>query len=305
MKKLIVASCLLYGAAVQCFASEVHSAGKSSEDNYPYYVYVLPEEEEPDWDFLKRNCFEIDIFDDHTCYISGREGVAAKKAESVIKKELVDFLRSDGNFRGDRALNPNRDISITIVSEDSEYGRAEFRRIEGIVLHVLAQEHTLSPSLKIVLRKHMAWGYPPPPPPPPEVDVIEELMIDEDDVVVETNGDETDVQVSDDDEIYVDLDVEPLFPGGTSALMDFIRSTQKLPAEASQMGRVTVSFVVEKDGSLSNFEILRSPDVALSQEALRVMNCMPLWKPGRKNGFIVRTKYMLPITFRKTNEEEK
>lgn len=303
--KHIVTSCFLFSVAMQIYASKVTSIGILSEDNYPSYVHVLTVEEEVDAEFLKRNCFAIDIYDDKTCYISGSEIVAARQAEATVKKNLTDFLRRKGIFQGDQGLNPRMDICIIIRSEDSNYGKAEYRRIEAIVMRVLAQEHSVNPSLKVSLENHMAWGYPPPPPPPPEVDVIEELMIDEDDVVVETNGDETVVQVSDNDEIYAVPDVEPLFPGGTSALMDFIRSTQKLPAEASQMGRVTVSFVVEKDGSLSNFEILRSPDVALSQEALRVMNCMPLWTPGRKNGFIVRTKYMLPITFRKTNEEEK
>lgn len=294
----------MFGIAMQIYASEVISAGISSEDNYPSYIHVLSEEEEIDTYFLRRNSFSIDIYDDKTCHISGGDTVAAKKVEMSIKKNLPDFLRREGFFHGEYGLDPRRDICIVIRSENSNYGKAEYRRIEAIVMRVLAQEHSLNPSLKVSLLNHMAWGYPPPPPPPPEVDVIEELMIEEDDVVIDPY-DETDVQVSDDDEIYVVLDVEPLFPGGTSALMDFIRSTQKLPAEASQMGRVTVSFVVEKDGSLSNFEILRSPDAALSREALRVINSMPLWKPGRKNGFIVRSKYMLPITFRKTNEEEK
>lgn len=303
MKSLILTSCLLCGVAIHCYAAEMSCVGILPEDNYSNYIHVLSEEEEfeSNLEFLKRNCFEIDIFDDKTCCISGCEGVIAKYAESVINKELVDFLRSEGIYKGDYGINPSQDICITIVSEDSDYGRTEYKRIEDIVVRVLAQEHSLTPSLKVILKNHMAWGYPPPPPPSPLVDVIEELMIEEDDVVIADEGvvSEEKMSISDTDGVYTDFDVEPSFPGGLTALMGFIKTTQKFPSDALQGGRVTLKFIVEKDGSFSNVEVLRSPDDALSQEAIRVLNSMPLWKPAQKHGTIVRSRYMLPFTFRK------
>lgn len=185
MRRLIIAFSLLYGVAMQSYASKTTSAGPLSNDNYPKFIHILTEEEEEETEFLIRNCFDIAIFDDKTCRIFGGEDFAASKAESVIKKELVNFLRREGRYQGEKGPKPGRDIYITIQSEDSDYGRSEYRRIEAIVIRILTQEHSLSPSLKISLRNHMAWGYPPPPPPPPLVDVIEEVTIDENDVIIE------------------------------------------------------------------------------------------------------------------------
>lgn len=62
-------------------------------------------------------------------------------------------------------------------------------------------------------------------------------------------------------------------------------------------GQVLVVFIVEKDGSISNAEVSWGVDPSLDQEALRIVNKMPKWKPGRQNGVAMRVKYCLPITF--------
>jgi TonB family protein len=97
------------------------------------------------------------------------------------------------------------------------------------------------------------------------------------------------------------FDQEPEFPGGEDSLAAFIKNKLKYPASAIEngfQGRVTLTFVVEKDGSISNIEILRSPAEELSQEAIRLVKSMPNWKPGKKGGEIVSGKYILPVTFR-------
>ncbi len=97
------------------------------------------------------------------------------------------------------------------------------------------------------------------------------------------------------------IEQQPEFPGGEAALMAYIKKNLKYPASASEngiQGRVTLSFVVEKDGSISNIEVMRSPAEELSQEAIRVVKMMPRWKPGKQRGKPVRTEYVLPITFR-------
>ena len=69
-------------------------------------------------------------------------------------------------------------------------------------------------------------------------------------------------------------------------------------AENGIQGRVTLSFVVERDGSIAQIEVMRSPAEELSKESIRVVQTMPKWKPGKQRGKAVRVKYVLPITFR-------
>ena len=93
----------------------------------------------------------------------------------------------------------------------------------------------------------------------------------------------------------------PQFPGGTGKLFEFLSKNVKYPAEAENndvQGRVIVTFVVEKDGEISNAKVVKSIHPALDAEALRVINSMPNWTPGMQNGEAVRVKYTVPVTFR-------
>ena len=93
----------------------------------------------------------------------------------------------------------------------------------------------------------------------------------------------------------------PQFPGGPAALMEFLSKSVKYPKEAYEknvQGRVIASFVVEKDGSITEAIIRKSIDPLLDAEALRVINSMPNWEPGMQNGEAVRVKYTVPITFK-------
>lgn len=93
----------------------------------------------------------------------------------------------------------------------------------------------------------------------------------------------------------------PQFPGGPSALMQYLSRSVKYPEEAYKkniQGRVIVNFVVEKDGSITNAKVVRSIDPLLDAEALRVVNSMPKWQPGKQNGVPATTKYTVPITFK-------
>ena len=93
----------------------------------------------------------------------------------------------------------------------------------------------------------------------------------------------------------------PQFPGGTGKLFEFLSMNVKYPAEAEKndvQGRVIVTFVVEKDGEVSNAKVVKSVNPALDAEALRVINAMPKWTPGMQGGEPVRVKYTVPVTFR-------
>ena len=105
-----------------------------------------------------------------------------------------------------------------------------------------------------------------------------------------------------DDDVLPVCEVEPEFPGGSKELMKFIAEKLRYPVECADKGiegRVTLSFIVEKDGSITNIEELRSPDPRLTAEAKRVLSLMPNWTPGKQDGEAVRVKYIIPVTFRK------
>lgn len=85
------------------------------------------------------------------------------------------------------------------------------------------------------------------------------------------------------------------------ALMEFIQNNIQYPEEAiknNESGRVIVSFVIEKDGSTTNGKVVRSVSPSLDKEALRIIDFMPSWNPGKQKGVPVRVKYTLPIDFK-------
>lgn len=101
--------------------------------------------------------------------------------------------------------------------------------------------------------------------------------------------------------IFTVVEQMPSFPGGEAALMQYLSKNIKYPPFAEEnniQGRVICTFVVERDGSVSDIRIARSVDPSLDKEAIRVVSGMPKWIPGRQNGQMVRVKYTLPVTFR-------
>ena len=93
----------------------------------------------------------------------------------------------------------------------------------------------------------------------------------------------------------------PSFPGGPSALFQFLSANIQYPATAEEngiQGRVIVTFVVERDGSITDVKVVKSVDPSLDKEAVRVIKNMPRWQPGKQNGSAVRVKYTTPVTFR-------
>ncbi len=105
------------------------------------------------------------------------------------------------------------------------------------------------------------------------------------------------------EEIYDEVDEMPQFPGGLDGLMEFLNTNVTYPpiaAEQNIEGTVVVRFVVEKDGSIGGVRILRSVDINLDYEAIRVCKHLPKFIPGRKDGQVVRVWYALPIKFKLT-----
>ncbi|MBS9767279.1 MAG: energy transducer TonB [Flavobacteriaceae bacterium] len=158
---------------------------------------------------------------------------------------------------------------------------------------------------------------PPPPPPPPKqqvADVIEvttEKLDVKEEIQVEAEADveeEVEVQEIKEEEevieektVFVRVEKMPEFPGGIKALLGYIGKHMKYPQIAADngiQGRVYLKFVVEKDGSVGEVVVLRSPDKLLEKEAVRVVKTIPKFRPGMQRGKAVRVWYQLPVTFR-------
>ena len=103
------------------------------------------------------------------------------------------------------------------------------------------------------------------------------------------------------EEVFMVAEQMPEFPGGMKELLKFLQDNLKYPENAMKnnvQGRVIVQFVVEKDGTLTEFKVARSVDPDLDAEALRVLQTMPKWKPGMQRGKIVRVKFTVPVSFK-------
>lgn len=111
-------------------------------------------------------------------------------------------------------------------------------------------------------------------------------------------------EVPDSNQVQIVVEEMPSFPGGMPALSAYMTEHLRYPAEAKNLrheGLVLMQFVVEKDGFVSNAEVIRSIGYGCDEEALRVVNAMPAWKPGMRGGKPVRVRYSLPIRFKLTD----
>ena len=108
-----------------------------------------------------------------------------------------------------------------------------------------------------------------------------------------------------DDEPFLIVETMPTFQGGDlNTFRNWVQSNVRFPQIALEngiQGTVVLSFVIEKDGSLTNIQVLRTPDRSLSEEATRVLSKSPKWTPGKQRNQVVRVKYNLPVVFRVQN----
>ena len=109
------------------------------------------------------------------------------------------------------------------------------------------------------------------------------------------------VEDGDENDIFEVVEQNPSFPGGEAELMKWLHKNLKYPPVAQEngiQGKVYIQFVVNKDGSIVDPKIIRSADTSLDKEAMRVVQAMPKWTPGRQRGKAVRVRFTLPVTFR-------
>lgn len=140
----------------------------------------------------------------------------------------------------------------------------------------------------------------------PEVELKDDQEVPEYDADLKTADD-----VEEPEQTVVDMESNPLnfrvveqlpeFPGGATEFVKWLTQNLRYPVSARQrkvQGRVVAQFIVNKDGSISNIEILKSVDASLDREALRVLHMMPQWKPGQQDAKPCRTQVCLPIVFK-------
>lgn len=184
-------------------------------------------------------------------------------------------------------------------------------------------------TVKLPPKEKPKENLPPPPPPPPKVDqvkfvkpvvakadeVVEEIVVvkelkdknigketikgDPDaELTIEPVGTGVAAVVEEDNTVYntAGIEVKPDFPGGMQKFLDFVGKNYQAPDEEGLKGKVYVTFVVEKDGSLTDIKVLRDIGYGTGKEAIRVLNKSPKWTPGEQNGKKVRCTFSLPIS---------
>lgn len=199
-------------------------------------------------------------------------------------------------------------VALSLIYIAFEWTKQEVTIYENISLEAIAEEE-----IEVIQTAEVL-----PPPPPPDVpEVIEVLNVVEDDVetaeIVIDTEDDKDKQVviqapvagpvieEETEVVFMVVESMPAFPGGDAALFKYLSDNIKYPVIAQEsgiQGRVICQFVVNRDGSIVDIEVVRSVDKSLDAEAVRVISKMPKWTPGKQRGKTVRVKYTLPVNFR-------
>lgn len=192
-----------------------------------------------------------------------------------------------------------------------EWTTTDVKKIETSDAQAIFEEEEM---MEVTVQKDVP---PPPPaavaPPPvvaPEIKVVENTVetknieiksSEETGEAVEAAPIDNGPEEVEEEEIFMRVEKAPAFPGGQKAMMEYLMKNIKYPAacqEAGIQGRVIVSFVVNKDGTIQNVEVIRGVHEKLDAEAVRVVKSMPAWSPGEQQGRKVRSKFQLPVFFR-------
>ena len=215
------------------------------------------------------------------------------------KSPEADLEKRKNSFLGIGLLAA---LALTLVAfEWTAFDRSD--NTMGTLKLDLLEEEVIPPS---------ATPPPPPPPPPPAPTTVLEIVEDDEDVEeveMEDTEAEEDTKVDvieqpeervEEEQIFTIVEQMPSFPGGEEALFKYLGKSIKYPqmaADAGISGVVYVTFVVDKDGKVKDAKVLRGIGGGCDEEALRVVNNMPPWQPGKQRGKPVKVQYNLPIRF--------
>ena len=211
----------------------------------------------------------------------------------IKKNPKVNLERKRGLF-----LQIGLVISLILVLIAFEYRSYEKGAYDLGSLNLDDLEEEIIPITKQEIKP------PPPPPPPPEiieiveddVEIEEELEIED----TESDEDEIIIEEEDDEEYFMVVENMPEFPGGDLGLMKYIQKNVRYPAIAKEYnitGKVYITFIVDKKGNVTNVKVARGVDKNLDAEAVRVVKSLPKYKPGKQRGKPVRVMFTIPINF--------
>jgi TonB family protein len=130
---------------------------------------------------------------------------------------------------------------------------------------------------------------------------FDEVMLGGIDIIEPDSCEESYNTYCEENKIFDVVEQMPCFPGGSQKLFEYLEQNMRYPMVAEEnciQGRVVVTFVVEKDGSINGVKVVKSVDPSLDKEAARLVKRMPKWCPGKQNGQPVRVNYTIPVTFR-------
>jgi len=253
----------------------------------------------------------------------------------LLKKQWTDIVFEGRNKAYGayelRMSNPKTTVRAFILGA-AIFGFAVASPMLANLIPESAEENTTLDkkivTIKLPPKEKPPENLPPPPPPPPKVDqvkfvkpvvakaeeVVEEppkikeivdkklgaetIKGDPDaELTVEPVGNGPKDVIAEDNNIYntAGIEVKPEFPGGIDKFYKYVGKNYQVPEEEGLKGKVFVSFVVEKDGSLTDIKVIRDIGYGTGKEAIRVLKASPRWNPGEQNGKKVRVLYSLPI----------
>lgn len=192
----------------------------------------------------------------------------------------------------------------------------EWKSYDALDINTMGDQRTLNEVEELATITQQNTPPPPPPPPAPSMvlNIVENTAEIDDDISIDAEADENtlveeykapvmkqvDEEVVEEQEIFMVVENAPAFPGGDVARMKFLQDNIKYPQMAREsgiQGTVYVTFVVERNGNVTDVKILRGIGGGCDEEAVRVVQNMPKWEPGKQRGKPVRVQFNMPIKF--------
>ncbi len=202
-------------------------------------------------------------------------------------------------------------ISLLVIWRVFEYKSYDKRTMDDLQRTVEVIEEEM---VEITKQEQPKVQPPAPKPQVTQIQVVEDDVEVEDDIDINAEVSQEEVlevydyqppEIEEEEiveaEIFMVVEDMPEFPGGSAKMMEYIQKNMKYPMMAREsdiQGRVFVNFVVEPDGSISNVTVMRGIGGGCDEEALRVVQSMPKWKPGKQRGTAVRCSFTVPIIFK-------
>jgi TonB family protein len=224
--------------------------------------------------------------------------------QQIAEKNEIEYVTSECHFQGEcQGTCPKCEAEVRYLENELQR-RKQMGKVVAVAGISLGIASTFSACNDIFRKNPMGLEVADTIPKDPYSVVMDWMSLDSEGHVFEPWDDTT--VINNDKYIWRYVDIYPEYPGGREALLKFISKHAKYPQEAKEnnwQGDVDISFVVEKDGSVTNVEIRSGcGHPILDEEALRVAKLMPKWKPGELKGKTVRVKKRIPVTFKLDNE---